>query len=551
MSLPLIERLLAPVAPGWAARRLLSRAGLEAAARAYDAARATRATKNWLAGSTSAQEEIRPALATLRNRSRDLCRNNPWGQKIRRQLPAHLVGTGVTPRPSSGAERTRRRALETWAAWSEATDIETGTGFEAQQALLAGTVVESGEALLLWSPDARAPGGWTTRVLEPDYLDEHFNETSRSGGGRIVNGIEFDAAGRRVAYHLWREHPGDYLLGGMPGTDRIRVEARFVDHVFEVLRPGQTRGVPWLAASALRLRGLDDYLESERWRKKVTAAFGVFLLTPNAPAMSTLGAQTTETTADGARRGLETIAPGTIKRLKPGEDVKFSAPPADQGLMEYVRSELLAVAAGCGVPYAEMTGDLSNSNYSSMRAGKIEFYALLDAWQWLMLKPMLLGRAWGRVQAAGGVPGLPASWTFPKRQWVDPLKDAQAEILAIRAGLVSQPDAVAARGENWREVLAEQAEFLAAAREAGLVLETDVAGMRPPPAPADLPDDDEDDMPAEPPADDAQRAAPMVINLAVDARPPAASRVSRTVSVRRDGAGNLVGEIAEAEGSQG
>lgn len=509
---PLLERLLAPIAPGWASRRLANRAAFEMALRAYDAARATRATRNWMAGSNSAQEEIRPALASLRNRSRDLCRNNPWGAKIRRQLPAHLVGTGVTPRPTTGADVTRRRALAAWTAWAEATDIEHGAGFEGQQALLAGSVVESGEALLLWTADGRAPGGWTTRVVEADYLDEHFNETSRNGSGRIVNGIEFDAAGRRVAYHLWREHPGDYLLGGMPSTDRIRVDASRVDHVFEVLRPGQVRGVPWLAASALRLRGLDDYLDSERWRKKVTAAFGVFVMTGGSPAASPMGAQSTETAADAPARGIETIAPGTIKRLRPGEDVKFAQPPSDGGLEAYVRAELLAVAAGCGVPYAEMTGDLSNANYGSMRAGKVEFWALLDAWQWLMLKPMLLSRAWARVQAGGGVPGIPCAWTFPKRMWVDPLKDAQAEILAIRAGLTSQPDAVAARGEDWRELLAEQAEFLAAANALGLTLETDVAATRPAPAaaaqaPAEDDDNAQDATGADESQDDARQPA--------------------------------------------
>lgn len=503
---PLIERLLAPFAPGWAASRVANRAAFEAAVRAYDAARTTRATKNWRAGPASAQEEIRPALATLRQRSRDLCRNNPWGIKIRRMLPAHLVGTGVTPRPTEGAERSRTRALAAWRAWAEATDVENGLGFEGQQSLLAGTVIESGEALLVWDMDPRAPGGWTTRVLEPDYLDETYNETSRNGSGRIVNGIEFDAAGRRTAYHLFREHPGDYLLGMTAGVERVRIEARYVDHVFEVLRPGQTRGVPWLAASALRLRGLDDYLDSERWRKKVTAAFGVFVMTNASPAQSPMGAQATETTADGTARGIETIAPGTIKRLRPGEDVKFAQPPADGGMDAYVKAELLAIAAGCGVPYAELTGDLSNANYGSMRSGKVEFWAMLDSWQWLMLQPMLLRRAWMRVQAAGGMPNMPCAWSFPKRTWVDPLKDAQAEILAIRGGLTSQPEAIAARGEDWRELLAEQAAFLQAADALGLRLDTD-ARMPAAAAPAgDQPQREGNDDAAEDGAEPAEQA---------------------------------------------
>lgn len=493
MPQPWLDRALASVAPVWALRRLHARMLYDEAARAYDAARPSRGSKGWSTPASSAAEEIGPQLAMLRNRSRDLVRNNTWGIKIRRQLPAHIVGTGVTPRCTDGSERTRKRALQHWKDWAEGTDLETGIGFDGQQGLVAGTVTESGECLVVWEPSNRAPGGWRTRVLEPDYLDETYCEESRNGSGRIVNGVEFDASGARVAYHLFREHPGDSMrifLGG--ASARIRIDAQFVDHIFEVLRPGQVRGVPWLAASALRLRDTDDYLEAERWRKKIAAALAVFVISGASPAQSGLGAVRTETDADGASRGLERIAPGTIKRLRPGEDVRLSTPPADSGMMDYLKAEMLAVSAGVGVPYAELTGDLSNANYSSMRLGKIEFWALLDVWQWSMVRPMLLARAWARVQGSGPMPGIPCAWSFPKRVWVDPAKEIQAEKDAIRSGLKSQPDAIAERGDDWHELLAEQAAFLEEARRLGVRLDTDVsvpvAGVAPPP---DQPDPEE------------------------------------------------------------
>lgn len=74
----LIERALAPLFPAWALRRLQARMAFDIAARAYDAAKPARATKNWRAPGTSARAEDGPALAVLRNRSRDLVRNNPW-----------------------------------------------------------------------------------------------------------------------------------------------------------------------------------------------------------------------------------------------------------------------------------------------------------------------------------------------------------------------------------------------------------------------------------------------------------------------------------------
>jgi lambda family phage portal protein len=468
------ERTLARIGlPGLSMRMAAARIALDEAERAYDMAGNGRGVRGWRPSDRSAADEIPPGLAAMRNRARDLVRNNPWGIKARRQIPAHMVGTGVMPRPTEGADITRRRALRAWTAWSAETDIQDNTDFNAQQALVAGKVFEDGEGFLLWTPAPDVAGGWSTRVLEADYLDETFDEVSRNGSGRIVSGVEFDAAGRRVAYHFWREHPGDALSLRRMARERVRVDAQFVDHVFERLRPGQVRGVPFMAAAGLRLRDLDDYLLAERWRKKVGAAFAAFVTSPNGPAQSSLGQLATETKSDGTRRGIETIAPGSIKRLLPGESVSFSAPPGDATIEAYVKTELMAVAAAIGAPYAEFTGDLRSANYSSMRVGRLEFYVILDAWQSLMIKPMLLRRAWRRVQATGGVPGLPCEWSFPRRPWVDPESEINAEIRAIRAGLTSQPDAIAARGDDWRQVLAEQAEFLAEADGLDLVLDTD------------------------------------------------------------------------------
>ncbi|MBS7789267.1 phage portal protein [Roseococcus sp. SDR] len=471
----LLERALMPLAPGWALRRIGAHVQAEAFLRAYDAAKPSRATKSWRAPSTSARTEDAPALRTLRDRSRDLGRNNPWAKTALLKLPAHIVGTGVVPRTVDGAERTRNRALSAWRGFAEECDAESDLGHEAQQALAIRTVVESGEALVLWDVDRRRAGGWATRVLEPDYLDERFNEVSRNGSGRIIGGIELSARGERVAYHLFREHPGDMYPMLNRLSERVRVPAEFVDHIFHKVRPGQLRGIPWMAASMLGLRDMSDYIEAERWRKKITAALAAFVTTQGTPATSGLGAVRTETSATGEQRGIEKIAPGTIKRLLPGESVTFSSPPADQGLDAYLRWELYAICAGLGLPYAELTGDLSNANYSSMRAGKLEFWNLLDAWQWLMVEPMLLKRAWRRVQATSGVPGMACEWGFPKRHWVDPVKDVTAEIRAIRAGLTSSPEAIGSRGYDWRRTLAEQAEYKAAADAAGLVLDTDPA----------------------------------------------------------------------------
>ena len=73
--------------------------------------------------------------------------------------------------------------------------------------------------------------------------------------------------GRRTAYYFYKEHPGERLF--FPNyLDLIRVPADEVMHLFRPLRPGQLRGVPWLANALVRLWELDQYDDAELLRKK-------------------------------------------------------------------------------------------------------------------------------------------------------------------------------------------------------------------------------------------------------------------------------------------
>jgi len=53
--------------------------------------------------------------------------------------------------------------------------------------------------------------------------------------------------------------------------------------------------------------------------------------------------------------------------------VKFNNPPVLGGYREYKTTELEEIAAGLGLPYELMTGDLSKVNYSSWRGGQLGF----------------------------------------------------------------------------------------------------------------------------------------------------------------------------------
>ncbi len=201
------------------------------------------------------------------------------------------------------------------------------------------------------------------QVLESEHLDNKSNQTL-ANGNVIRNGIEFNRLGQREAYYLFREHPGEGSFG-----ESVRVPANDVLHIYRPLRPGQIRGVPWLSSVLLKLYELDQYDDAELVRKKTAAMFAGFItrLDPEANIMG-------EGESNEHGVALSGLEPGTMQLLDPGEDIKFSEPSDVGGSYEaFMKQQLRAIAVGTGITYEQLTGDLSGVNYSSIRAGLIEF----------------------------------------------------------------------------------------------------------------------------------------------------------------------------------
>lgn len=144
-----------------------------------------------------------------------------------------------------------------------------------------------------------------------------------------------------------------------------------------------------------------------------------------------------------------------------GQDVKFSD-PATIGAesIDFLRLTIRHIAAGLGVPYEVLTGDLSQVNFSSIRAGLLEFRRRVEAiqnnviifqfcrpiWEQWLTVAALSGEIDARGFARDPRAFRAAKWITPRREFVDPLKDARAEIESINAGVMSRREAVAARG---------------------------------------------------------------------------------------------------------
>jgi len=441
-----LDNLIAAVAPVSAVKRAQARIALEHV-RGYEAAKVGRRTSGWKTPSSSANTEIGPALERVRNRARDLVRNNEYASRAIDVLTTNIVGTGIQVGMGS--------AQPLWNQWMDECDADGQLDFNGLQAVIARCWKEAGECLIRLRyrrPDDGFAVPLQLQVLEPDYIWT-VNEVAPNGN-IIIAGIEFDLLGRRVAYHMWKRHPGE--TGYLGDQSRVRIPATDVIHVYKKDRPQQVRGMPALACAMMRLRDLSDYEDAELVRKKIEACFSVFVRTDDAArAIGAAG-----TVPDDRR--IEKLSPGMINYIKGAEEITFAEPRSNGGYGEYTRTQLHALAVGAGITYEQLTGDLSQVNYSSMRAGRIEFNGLIDQAQWLTFIPMLMKpviRAFRDAAILSGndkVRGIVPKFTTPKRVYIDPVKEVLAQKERIAAGMVSLSEVIRETGfdpiEVWNEI---------------------------------------------------------------------------------------------------
>ena len=471
-----VDSAVQAVAPSRALQRYRARVAAANLRRSYDGASKGRDAFGWKAPSTSADAEIAVALPVLRDRMRDLVRNNALAAQAVQVLVNNMVGTGIRARPVSPDEALNQRVAALWKRWAARCDAHGHTDFHGLTQLAVRQMIEGGDALALRRRPRRVERGdvpLRIELREPDHLDD-ARMAPPTDDRRIEQGIEFDLDGRRLAYWLFPDHPGGRASGAWRRLESVRVPAADVAHLFERQRL-QSRGVPWGTPALTALQHLGDWQDAELTRKKIEASVVGFVFGDLEDSQRSIAPKV----RDGSGQEVEQFEPGMIAYVDGGKDIKFNAPSAHPGIREWNLVQMHIISAGFRVPYALMTGDLSQANFSSSRAGLNEFRRMVEAVQWLMIVPMFCDPVWRWFLEAAVDAGeietldIPVEWGPPRFESVNPWQDAQTDLLETRAGFSSLPEMIAKRGYDWRDVLAENAEALQEARTLGLVLDSD------------------------------------------------------------------------------
>lgn len=445
---------------------ILATPGLEAGSRG-------RRLRRFLPPRAHINSLIQASGRTVLDRARFLARNNAYAANALDYWSGQIVGTGIVPAWKKLPDAAMKAALsDAWLRWTDEADAEGLTDLYGLQRRAARELFIAGEVFLrqrLRRPEDGLSVPLQLQMLPSEMLPVDDNR-DLGNGNFVRQGIEFDQIGRRVAYWFYQAHPDDSTAtrGRVIATLQTRVPAEQVLHIVDPVEGGQLRGISRLAPAIVPLWLLDLYDDAELDRKRTAALYAVFRKQNPEFDPRDDGAED-----EGEGVAAQELVPGAQILLDPGEEIQVAAPADVGGSYEaFQYRALLRAAAGCGVPYTGLTGDMVRANYSNLRGDMLQFRRKAQAFQHHVMvfqfcRPVMA--AWLPLAGiAGAVPAAQVSrsrasmgrveWVPPSWDWVDPSKDVAAARAEVDAGFRSRASVIIARGEDPEAVDQEIAE---------------------------------------------------------------------------------------------
>ena len=467
--------------------------------------RLTASLANWSSGINA---DLDGNISILRARARQLCQNNEFGRRFLSLVAGNVIGkVGPTLQvraldPKGKLDTAANSVIESaYSQWRERCDVRGLLSLAQIEQLSIKGAARDGEALIRFIRNRDLPGGLGLQLLEADRLDDQLNRTL-DNGNTIRMGVEVNSLLRPVAYWIKTTHPGDTLINRVAGAGTERVPADQILHIYLPERAEQVRGYTWMHAVILRMAMLHAYEEAAVVAARVGAAkMGVF--TRKEGAGASIGNQI----ADGtSATGIPQISAeaGEFFELPEGYELQSWNPEYPHANFDsFLKACFGGVATGLNVATHNLTGDMTQVNYSSARIAELserDAWELLQEW-WINSVSRRIYNAWlesallrGDIRFPESGKALPveklqkfldaARFQGRRWQWVDPLKDIEAAEREIALNIRSRTEVAASRGRDFEDVIAELQQENDALSAAGLPT---TVGKTAAPAPAETP----------------------------------------------------------------
>lgn len=381
-------------------------------------------------------------------RTRDLERNTDVAAAIITAMERNVIGQGVH------MDSENEKLAASFEAWgSDPRQIELGGRFsfrEICRLILRRTIVDGGVIIQKVTPTKREMKRYGLKVPLLLAIRE-VDELSGIGVGRgLRNGVEYDSWGRPKSFSFRKYDPqmGQYSM------EEESVSADNIIFLFKPTRATQYREYPLLASANQRIKDVNELLDAELIKNKVNACFSAAIVrqTPLGVGRDNRGGRN-----DYSKK---TLAPGMIMELAPGETIQTISPPNSSSETESTtKLQTRLAGSGMGLSYEMVSRDMSQSNYSSARQGLLEDKLTFVEWQnWLrehFLNPLLKWFFEATFVDESELEGV--EWRFPGWSWIDPLKEAQANVTALDTGQTTLAALAASIGMDWKDIVDQRA----------------------------------------------------------------------------------------------
>jgi len=461
---------------------------------------------NWTGNPLPVDAFISMYQPRLVARSREQWSNNDYVRNYVRKVRVNVIGhCGIklqakVKKPRGSLDADLNKALEDgWNEWCKRGNCEvTGKlSFVGVQWLNIDTAARDGEFIMrkLYGQDA-GPYGFAVQVIDPQRLAIKYENYGYDRTGNFIRqGIEFNRYGRPIAYHFSSTDEYDAYYYTIDGKGYVRVPAEDIIHGFRQEMVGQRRGLPWSSTALFRLHHLAGMEDAAVQNARAGATKMGFIEWEEG-----MGPDLDD--GDNVTDFIN-AEPLAFHELPAGAKLKDWNPTYPNGeYAAFVKTMLRGAAAGWGVSYNTLSGDLEGVNYSSIRQGTLdERDNWMETQQWAveaMMSPVY--EAWLKYALLAGkivVRGKPVMpdrlrecqnvlWQGRRWTWVDPLKDVNAAIAEVRSGARSISSVIRESGRDPQEVFLEISEDLKAMKAAGIpdeIIHLFMNGEPPPPPP--------------------------------------------------------------------
>lgn len=480
MPLGWLDNLIMAVSPRWGCERAAWRQYHEYL-KSYDAAGGDRLNSGWRVVNESAELTDRPGRDVVRARARDLERNSDIALSVLSAYKRNVVGRGYTLRALTGGDGLDGQLEKAWKRWTDARNCDV-TGEQSFNEILRMMVERKkvdGGILILFRYTRGGLVPFKLQCLEVDELDVS-QSAPRHRGNKVVGGIEYDTYRRPVG--CWFRQ---YDLEGYQAMEPVFVDAKDVFFYKSKRRPSQLREMSDLASTVTRIRDVNEFITAVAVKERLSAILAI-LIKRALPSGGTPGRGFVQGPDGKVDYAGKTVYPGMIMEMGAGDEAQIIDPKnTATDAAGFLKTQQGLIASGQGLSYEAVSRDMTQATYSSARQNAIEDEATYA--EEIELLTTFMSEVYEAFVISGVLSGLfqipdfwerkddylNHAWVKAPKKWIEPVKEATANQIALQTGQKTFPELCAEYGKDWKEAIDEMAEVVQYGREKGI----DIGGM--------------------------------------------------------------------------